>query len=445
MPPRTLSVTAAVCLLLSLRAPGLWSQAAGTIPGPAIDAHQHLVSPAVADHASDHPRPAVTLPPELARVLDARIRAERDVAALAELYTGNAWLLTSFDPSWTVGRREIAEWWVQSTSSGYGVVPVGFGVDGSSAFITAYMTSLRSGRPDAHMNFSLARGSDGRWRISTETLTMGGLYTQAPLPVEHLMEVLDTAGIQRAMVLSLAYQLGSGPEEGPDEYAKVRAENDWTAAQAARFPGRLTAFCSFNPLRGYALREVERCAAGGSFRGIKLHFGNSSLDLTNPRHAERVRQVFAAANRLKLPIVVHFAPRVYHGRRDAEVFLGQVLPAAPDIAIQVAHLGSAGHLDARSDSALAVFVEAITARDPRVRNLWFDAATSATPDMSPAGAALTAGRIRQIGIHRVLYGSDTADKEHLAPREGWAAFLRLPLTQEELRTIAGNVPPYARP
>jgi hypothetical protein len=28
------------------------------------------------------------------------------------------------------------------------------------------------------------------------------------------------------------------------------------------------------------------------------------------------------------------------------------------------------------------------------------------------------------------------------PREGWAAFQRLPLSDEEFRTIAGNVAPY---
>lgn len=436
-----------VCVLLAARAPALASQSAGpgTIPPPAIDAHQHIVSPAVAENASDQPRPTVTLPPELAQLLEARLRAMRDPAALARLYTENAWLLTSFDPSWTVGRQAIAEWWAQSTGSGYGLVPVGFGLDRSSGFITAYMTGLRSGRPDAHMNFSVVREGDGQWRISTETLTMGGLYTQVPITVEHLIEVLDTAGIRRAMVLSLAYQLGSGPEEGPDEAARVQAENDWTGAQAARFPGRLTAFCSFNPLRSYAVGETERCAGSGGFRGVKLHFGNSRVDLTDPRHVEQVRQVFEAANRVRLPVVVHMAPRVFHGRREAEAFLNEILPAAPDILIQVAHLGSAGHLDVRSDSALAVLVEAITARDPRVKNLWFDAATSATPTMSAASAALTAERIRQIGVHRVLYGSDTPDREHLAPREGWAAFLRLPLTEEEFRTIAGNVPPYALP
>jgi len=30
------------------------------------------------------------------------------------------------------------------------------------------------------------------------------------------------------------------------------------------------------------------------------------------------------------------------------------------------------------------------------------------------------------------------------PREGWAAFRQLPLTEDEFRTIAGNLAPYLR-
>jgi predicted TIM-barrel fold metal-dependent hydrolase len=122
-----------------------------------------------------------------------------------------------------------------------------------------------------------------------------------------------------------------------------------------------------------------------------------------------------------------------------------VLPSAPDIPIQIAHLASAGRLDARADSALGVFADAITARDPRVQNLWFDVATAVTPQISAKNAALVASRIRQLGVQRILYGSDTPDKDHLPPREGWATFQKmLPLTEEELRTIANNVPPYGR-
>jgi hypothetical protein len=65
-----------------------------------------------------------------------------------------------------------------------------------------------------------------------------------------LIALLDAAGIRKAVVLSIAYQF-SNPNRPPvdDEYARVRAENDWTSAQVARFPGRLRAFCSVNPLQ----------------------------------------------------------------------------------------------------------------------------------------------------------------------------------------------------
>jgi ketosteroid isomerase-like protein len=53
-------------------------------------------------------------------------------------------------------------------------------------------------------------------------------------------------------------------------------------------------------------------------------------------------------------------------------------------------------------------------------------------------------RIRQVGVERILYGSDAAIGENLRPRAGWAAFRRLPLTDSELDRIARNVAPHLR-
>ena len=44
----------------------------------------------------------------------------------------------------------------------------------------------------------------------------------------------------------------------------------------------------------------------------------------------------------------------------------------------------------------------------------------------------------------MLYGSDAAAGDNLRPREGWAAFRGLPLTEDELARIAANVAPYLR-
>ena len=262
-----------------------------------------------------------------------------------------------------------------------------------------------------------------------------------------LVELLDAAGMQKAVLLSVAYLYGSPARQVEDEYAKVRAENDWTAAQAARYPGRLIAFCSFNPLKDYALDELARCAKHpGLHYGIKLHFANSDVQLDNPEHLARLRQVFAAANRHHMAIVVHMRANLRnhrpYGAGQARIFLEQLLPAAPGVTVQVAHFAGAGpgYEDEAARAAMAVLADAVQRGDPRTRRLIFDVASLATPDMPPATARLLAERIRQVGVERIVYGSDSPQGGNLAPREAWAAFLRLPLTEEEFARIAANVP-----
>jgi hypothetical protein len=92
--------------------------------------------------------------------------------------------------------------------------------------------------------------------------------------------------------------------------------------------------------------------------------------------------------------------------------------------------------------AMAVLAQAVEQRDPRARQLWFDVTTVAAADISTAEAALIVKRIRQVGVERILYGSDAAAGSNLRPRDGWAAFRNLPLTDNETARIAGNVAPY---
>lgn len=133
-----------------------------------------------------------------------------------------------------------------------------------------------------------------------------------------------------------------------------------------------------------------------------------------------------------------------HGRAQALVFLNDILPEATDVPVQIAHLAGAGGYDEATDAALNVFAEAIAGRDPRVRRLWFDVTSVVSAKMSPDSLKLVAARIRQVGPGRVLYGSDANAGGNPAPREGWAAFRQLPLTENEFLTIARNVPPYMR-
>jgi predicted TIM-barrel fold metal-dependent hydrolase len=271
-----------------------------------------------------------------------------------------------------------------------------------------------------------------------------------PITPDDLISLLDAGGIRRAAVLSVAYILGDPAGSAEDEYLKVKAENDWTSRQVARFPERLVGFCSVNPLKPYAFDELARCAKDPHLRrGLKLHFANSRVDYHYPAHIDRVRRLFAAANEYRMAIVAHMrtsiSAKIPYGAEEARIFLNEVVPAAPDVPIQIAHLaGAGGYRDPLIDQALSVFVEAIEKGDPRTKNLYFDVTTVVLPMTSDEHLALIATRLRQLGLPRILYGSDAASGGNLPPQQGWAAFRRLPLTEAEFQVIAHNVPPYMR-
>jgi predicted TIM-barrel fold metal-dependent hydrolase len=278
---------------------------------------------------------------------------------------------------------------------------------------------------------------------------VSGDSTSQGISARDLIAMLDSAGIRKALVLSVAYTWGSANRTVENEYEKVKAENDWTAQQVAQYPDRLRVFCSFNPLKPYAMVELARCAKDKQLgRGLKLHFGNSDVDLDNPLDVKTVRRVFAAANARRMPIVIHMHVSISkhrnYGRHEALIFLREILPAAPDVPIQIAHLAGAGDYDPATDSALSVFVDAIARHDSRMKNLWFDVTSVVLAGIAPEKAKLVAMRIRQIGSRRVVYGSDAHGGGNPAPREGWAAFRELPLTENEFRTIANNLAPYMR-
>ncbi|HEX5411525.1 MAG TPA: amidohydrolase family protein [Terriglobia bacterium] len=269
-----------------------------------------------------------------------------------------------------------------------------------------------------------------------------------PFLARDLIAELDAAGIRRAVVLSLAYQFGKPNRPRlRDEYTQVKRENDWTANQVKEYSGRLVGFCGVNPLREYALAEIDRCSHNPYLSaGLKLHFGNSDVDLDNPMHVRKVREVFHAADSHRMAIVVHLHPNLDHhrpyGAGEAQTFIREVLSAAPHVIVQVAHLaGSGGYDDPATDAALSVFVNAISHHDPRVSHLYFDVSGVAGLGDWKNKKQLIASRIREVGIRRVLFGSDGAWTS-FTPLRAEEDFRELPLTGEEFRVIDTNVLSY---
>jgi uncharacterized protein len=131
--------------------------------------------------------------------------------------------------------------------------------------------------------------------------------------------------------------------------------------------------------------------------------------------------------------------------RIAEFPLKDVLSAARDVPVQIAHLaGAGGYDDPAIDQALSVFVEAIAAADRRMAHVYFDASGVAGLGQWVDKKDLIATRIRQLEVRRVLYGSDGAAGDNLRPREAWAAFRQLPLSEAEFHAIETNVASYMR-
>ncbi len=93
---------------------------------------------------------------------------------------------------------------------------------------------------------------------------------------------------------------------------------------------------------------------------------------------------------------------------------------------------------------MQVLAEAAGRNDSRTRNLWFDVSSVADANISAENAARLVQRLREAGLARLVYGTDSAAGDNLRPRESWAAFSKLPLTAQELARIEGNVAPYLR-
>ena len=239
-----------------------------------------------------------------------------------------------------------------------------------------------------------------------------------------LVRELDAAGIKRAVVLSVGYTFADERKGLADPDRLTREENDWTSREVMKNAPRLIGFCGANPLRPVALEELERCLALPGMIGIKLHFGNGGVSLRDPAHLARIQQVFTLAQRLRAPVLAHMRSRggANYGAEDARLFLEQVVPMAPDIEVVVAHFGGAGPgYPPQADEVMAVFADAANRKDSLLRNVYFDVATIVADESTPGDGALVAQRIRQLGLERVLYGSD------LSPpggglRAGWEIF-----------------------
>lgn len=231
----------------------------------------------------------------------------------------------------------------------------------------------------------------------------------APLTVDDLLADMDKAGVQRGWLMSTAY-LARSPmmvPALPDAAQITRDANDFTVGLARIHPDRLSTFVGINPLAPDALDEIARWKGDCAVTGLKLHLTNSGVDLRDPAQVRQLAAVFKAAAGNGWTIMIHMRTRAAdYGGQDVRVFLKDVLPAAGQQPVVLAHAAGWGGIDAVTLDALGAFADAIQA-DPKLgQTLRFDLAQVMTDKTSPDDRAKLAALIRRIGPDRFLAASD---------------------------------------
>ncbi len=254
------------------------------------------------------------------------------------------------------------------------------------------------------------------------------------------IRALDDAGVSKGVILSCAYLYGlRSLHLSPNEIAAgVRRENEFTAAEIAKYPTRLVGFFSVDPLQDSAIEEIRHWRGSQELVGLKLHFAASAVHIRNDRERRKVAAVVAEAAAEHLPLVIHIGGGSFNAS-DAELFIRDVLPSAGDSWVQIAHAGGGLPLhDGNHLAVLRTFADHIAQDDPRTRHVLFD--LSYVPAPRENAAALTE-HIRRIGIKRFLFGSDY---NVLTPNKEIISLEKLGLTREEWDTLRENHAPWAR-
>jgi predicted TIM-barrel fold metal-dependent hydrolase len=269
----------------------------------------------------------------------------------------------------------------------------------------------------------------------------------APHSPADLLAAMDRAGIRRAAVLSDGY-LAESPlmnPQRPDAADIMRAANDWTVGLARQYPERFFAFVAVDPIRPPALPEIARWRGNSAVTGIKLHLTASGIDLRKDSDVAALAAVFRAASDARFAIVIHMrTQKPDYGAPDVQRFIRDVLPAAGNTPVQIAHAGGWGGIDKATLSALATFADAIEAHPERFQHVWFDLSGVWNDKSSDADKQALVALIRRIGPRYFLPGSDWPyNGDDLADYYD-RVYPELPLTKPEWSIIRSNVAQYAK-
>ncbi|MET2984423.1 amidohydrolase family protein [Aureibaculum conchae] len=247
-------------------------------------------------------------------------------------------------------------------------------------------------------------------------------------------------------LIGMGYVYGS-PEfyQGENEYQKLKYENDYLFEVSKKYRKKVKPFFSIDPLKEYAIKEIDRCLKLDVDWGLKLHFSSSQVYLTENEHLKKVKSIFKIAAENNLPILLHFDnwhPKF--GKPDVEILVDSILVDLKPIKLTIAHFGTSGGFNQKTRNVIDTFVGLY--RNDKISNrhtILFDISAVALDKDSEGVEKLTKSEFKELksycnklGYNRITFGTDYPlymSKEYIQVLEN-----KLGLSKSEINHIVQN-------
>ena len=249
---------------------------------------------------------------------------------------------------------------------------------------------------------------------------------QPGLTAEDLIEMMDEAGIDQAVVFPSAF-CWSLPSK--DNYY---CTNDYIAEVQHKYPDRLIGFAMVNPrhrgckelgMPNLAVNEFERCIKELGLKGLKIHPEQHYFSIETLIDSELMASLvrLQRETHTKIPIISHGMTSM--GTIPDQ--FGRLASKYPDVPIIIAHAAGYQSLSPPISKELA----------RANRNLFADTAMATIDD------AYLINTARTIGADRVIFGSDHTNR---AQKNSYGNFLYIierafPDMEERKRILGGNI------
>jgi hypothetical protein len=151
-----------------------------------------------------------------------------------------------------------------------------------------------------------------------------------------LLDVMDAAGVERACLINYV---------APEVIGLKEDVNAFISKYAAADRARLLPFGSVHPRRTRSpARDVERLASKLEIRGLKIHPPHQLFAANAYAEGQlpALRTIYATAERIDLPVMVHTGTSVFPGARSKygdPMALDDVAQDFPDLTLIMAHGG----------------------------------------------------------------------------------------------------------